>query len=470
MKTMADTSGGVINGMIKRAMEEVMRKELEKAEKEPQELGKEPQKKVLVKEEISVKEEPEIKPNSQIPNPEPRIPFEDENVEKLYEEGVKIIKDGMIIDGDVVQIDKEGVLVSVGAKTEGFIPIEELSIRRFSTPAEVISVGDKIKVYVLTTENEEGNLILSKKRADFENAWNKILTSFNQNDIITAKVIKRIKGGLLVDIEGVNGFIPASELGFLKERGLDDFLRKVLKLKILECDRNEKKVILSHKFAIEEEQKRNKQTLLDSLHPGKICKGKVVKITNFGVFVDLGGIDGLIHVSELAYRRIKHPKEIVRNVGESIEVMVIAVDKETGKVSLSLKQTQIDPWKEVSKQFEIGSVVTGVVSKIANAYIFVQISEGIEGFVPLSELSITKVTSASEVVKEREQVKVKVLDINPLERKMSLSLKRVYQDEEKQKVQTYLTTQNQKNGLGVTLGDVFKEKFGEKLELMKTPT
>ncbi|MFH1563323.1 MAG: 30S ribosomal protein S1 [Nitrospirota bacterium] len=457
---MADTSGGVINGMIKRAMEEVMRKE---SEKEPQ---KEVQKEVQ-EPEVLVKEEPEIKAEEKVEEKaEEKIEEveEIENVEELYEKDIKIIKDGMIIDGYVVQLDNEGVLVSVGAKTEGFIPIEELSIKRFSTPAEVISVGDKIKVYVLTTEDEEGNLILSKKWVEFEDIWNKILTAFNQKELITAKVIKRVRGGLIVDLEGINGFIPASEIGFFKERGLDEFLRKNLELKIIECNRNEGKIILSHKSVIEEEQKKKKQALLEFLHPGKICKGKVVRITNFGVFVDLGGIDGLIHVSELAYRRIKHPGEIVKNIGDEIEVMVLVVDKEKGKVSLSLKQIQVDPWQEVSKKFEIGSIVTGTVSKIANSYIFVQISEGIEGFVPLSELSIKKVTSASEVVKVGEQVKVKILDINPLERRMSLSLKRVYQEEEKQKTQTYLITQ--KNGIGATLGDVFKEKFGDKLELM----
>ncbi|MDI6734889.1 MAG: 30S ribosomal protein S1 [bacterium] len=446
---MADTSGGVINGMIKRAMEEVMRKE---AEKEPQEKIQEA--------EVSVKEKLDIKPKEE-EKEEEKI----ENVQKFYEEGVKTISDGLIIDGDVVQIDNEGVLVSVGAKTEGFIPLEELSIRRFSTPTEVVSVGDKIKVYVLTAENEEGNLILSKKRVDLENAWNKILTAFDQKEFILAKAIKQVKGGLLVDIEGINGFIPASEVSQFREKGLDRYLRKMLKLKILECDRNEKRIILSHKSVIEEEEKAKKQILLDSLHIGKICSGKVVRITDFGVFVDLGGIDGLIHVSELAYRRIKHPKEIVRNIGDSIEVIVLAIDKEKERVSLSLKQTKVDPWQEVSKKFAIGSIVTGKVSKIGKSYIFVHLEDGIEGLVPLSELSVKKVSAPSEVVKDGEQVQVKILDINPLERKMSLSLKRVYQDEEKQKTQTYLVAQ--KNGMGATLGDVFKEKFGEKSELMK---
>lgn len=464
---MADSGGSIVNGMIKRAMEEVMRKE---AEKEPQKKVQEAE--VSEKEEIEIKvekaEEKEKKKEQEKEKEEEKI--EDEDVQKFYEETVKTIKDEMVIEGDVVQIDKEGVLVSVGAKTEGIIPLEELSIRRFSSPSEIVSVGDKIKVYVLTTEDEEGRLILSKKRVELEDAWNKILTAFNQKDPITAKVIKKVKGGLLVDIEGINGFIPASqvhlaEVGFSKERGLDGYLRKVLKLKIIECDRNEKKVVLSHKSVIEEEIKRNKQALLESLHPGKICKGKVVRITNFGVFVDLGEIDGLIHVSELAYRRIKHPNEIVKRVGDDIEVMVLSVDKEKERVSLSLKQIQVDPWKEVSKKFEIGSVVIGKVSKIAKSYIFVHLEDGIEGLVPLSELSVKKVTTPSEVVKEGEHVKVKILDINPLERKMSLSLKRVYQEEEKQKTQTYLATQ--KNGIGATLGDIFKEKFGEKLELMR---
>jgi ribosomal protein S1 len=428
---MADTSTSIINGMIKRAMDEVMRKDAQV------ELTK-----------------PELKPKEE----EEKI----EDVEKLYEESVKPIKEGMILDGYVVQVDKEGALVSVGTKAEGFIPKEELSTKQFSTPSDILSVGDEIKVYVLTIDDGEGNLILSKKRAEIEEAWTKVSTALEENKIITAKVIDRVRGGLIADV-GIKGFIPISELNTIPKKGLNGYLKKTLKLKVIECNRKEKRLILSHKAAIEEELKRKKQQVLNSLHEGKICRGKVVRLTGFGVFVDLGGIDGLIHVSELAYRRIKHPKEIVK-VGDKIDVMVLSVDKEKEKISLSLKQTQVDPWNNVTNKFEIGSIVTGRISKIANSYLFVHLCEGIEGLVPFSELSVKKFSSPSEVVKEGQEVKVKILDIKPLERRMSLSLKQAYQEEEKQKIQDYLN--NQKNGLGVTLGDVFKEKLGDKLELI----
>lgn len=439
---MVDTAKGIINGMIKRAMDEVIRKESEKEVLEEEK----PEIKVEVKEEEEEKEE--------------KI----EDVEKFYEEGIKSIEIGMILDGYVSQVDEEGVLVSVGTKAEGFIPKEELSTKRFSSPSDIISVGDEIKVYVLATEDadEEGNLILSKKWVEIEEAWDKVSIAFEENKIISAKVIKRVKGGLIVDC-GITGFIPASELDFIPPKGLDGYLNKTLTLKIIECHRKEKKLIFSHKAALEEELKQKRLQILESLHEGKICQGKVVRVTGFGAFVDLGGIDGLIHVSELAYRRIKHPNEIVK-VGDKLDVMVLEINKEKEKVSLSLKQTQFDSWKEVSKKFEIGSVVTGKVSKITKSYIFVHLCEGIEGIVPFSELSVKKISSPSDVVKKGQEVKVKVLDIKPLERRMSLSLKQVYQEEQKQKVQNYLSAQ--KNGFGVTLGDVFKEKFGDKLELI----
>ncbi|MEW6095422.1 MAG: 30S ribosomal protein S1 [bacterium] len=438
---MENISKGIINGMIKRAMDEVMRKKTE--------------------EEALEKEKPEIKVEL---NEEEEKEEKIEDVEKFYEEGIKPIEKGMVIDGYVVHVEKEGVLVSIGTKAEGFIPKEELSTRRFSSPSDIISIGDKIKVYVITTDDGEGNLILSKKRAEIEEAWSKVATAFEENKIISAKVIERVRGGLIVTL-GIKGFIPISELNFIPKRGLNGYLNKTLKLKVIECNREEKKLIFSHKAALEEELKQKKQQVLESLYKGKICKGKVVRITGFGVFVDLGGIDGLIHVSELAYRRIKHPKEIVK-VGDKIDVMVLEVDKEKEKISLSLKQTQLDPWQEVSKKFEIGSVVTGKVSRIADSYIFVHLCEGIEGLVPFQELCVKKISTPSDVVKEGQEVKVKVLNIKPLERRMSLSLKQVYQEEEKQKVQDYLNAQ--KNGLGVTLGDIFKEKFGDKLELIGT--
>jgi len=434
---MGDISQGIINGMIKRAMNEVMRKE--------------------IKEEVLEKQKPE----SEVEEEEKE---KIEEVEKLYEESIKSLEAGMILNGHVVQVNKEGVLVSVGTKAEGFIPIDELSIKRFSSPSEIVSVGNEIKVYVISPSDEEGNLILSKKRVDIEETWNKIAIAFEEKKIINAKVINRVKGGVIVDIDGMKGFIPVSELNTIPPKGLNGYLNKTLPLKVIEWNRKERRIILSHKAAVEEEARKKKQQILESLHEGRICQGKVVRLTKFGVFVDIGGIDGLIHISELSYRRIKHPKDVVK-VGDIIEVMVLTVDKEKEKVSLSLKQTQIDPWQEAAKKFEIGSIVTGKVSKIANSYIFVHLCEGIEGLVPFGELSVKKVSSPSEVVKEGEEVKVKVLDIKPLERKISLSLKRVYQEEEKQKIQNYLTSQ--KNGLGITLGDVFKEKFGDKLELIK---
>jgi len=427
---MGDTSKGIINGMIERAMNKLMRKDFDKKE-------------------VSIEEREEE---------EEKI----EDIEKFYEEGVKPIEKGMILDGYVVKVNKEGVLVSVGTKAEGFIPKKELSTKGFSSPSDIVSVGDKIKVYVLTTDDGNGNLILSKKRAEIEEAWSKVATAFEENKIVSAKVIARIKGGLIATL-GIKGFIPISELGFIPPKGLNGYLNKTLKLKVIECNRKEKKLIFSHKAALEEELNQKKQQVLESLYEGKICKGKVVRLTGFGVFVDLGGIDGLIHLSELTYRRIKHPKEIVK-VGDKLDVMVLEVDKEKEKISLSLKQLQSDPWKEVSKKFEIGSIVTGRVSKITNSYIFVHLCEGIEGLVPFSELSVEKISSPLDVVKEDQEVKVKILDIKPLERKISLSLKQVYQEEEKQQIQNYIAAQ--KNGLGITLGDVFKEKFGDKLELI----
>lgn len=426
---MTNISSSIIDGAIKRVMDEIIHKNSDE------------NKEVLVKEE---EKEEEIKDIDQL------------EVERLYEESIRPIKKGMILNGYVAQVTKEGVLVSVGTKTEGFIPKEELSVKQFSSPQDIVSVGDEIKVYVITPDDGKGNLILSRKRVEIEEAWAKVVTAFKENKTISAKVVERVKGGLVADL-GIKGFIPASELDFIPQRGLNGYLNKKLKVKVIQCNRKEKILILSQKAVVKERLEKKKQRLLESLHKGKICKGKVVRITEFGVFVNLGGIDGLIHISELAYRRVNHPKEIVK-VGDKIDVMILEVDKEKERISLSLKQTQADPWMEVSKKFEIGAIVSGKVSKITNSYIFVHICEGIEGLVPFSELSIKKISSPSEIVKEGDEVRVKILDIKPLERRMSLSLKQVYQEELKQEVQNYLNGQS--NRVGITLGDIFREKLG----------
>jgi predicted RNA-binding protein with RPS1 domain len=341
------------------------------------------------------------------------------------------LNEGDVIQGVVVHIDREGVLVDVGTKSEGIIRRNELS-RDTSIPAEeLVQVGQTIDVYVMEAENQDGNLILSKKRADFEKAWEKVQEAKEENRTILAMVTDRVKGGLVVDL-GIRGFVPASHVGNgSMKNNLERYVGQSIPLKVIEVDKDRRKVVLSNKMAQEEERASKKQETVSSLQVGQTRKGVVRRLTNYGAFVDLGGIDGLLHISEMSWTRINHPQEVLKE-GQELDVLILKMDLEAGRVSLGLRQILPDPWTAIDQHFRVGDVITGQVSRVVPFGIFVQVEGGIEGIIPNSELAARKGGKNAPMPAQGEDVEVKVVDLRPEERKMTLSLRGLRGDEEPQ--------------------------------------
>jgi small subunit ribosomal protein S1 len=332
-------------------------------------------------------------------------------------------KDGDIVDGEVVKIDREEVLLDIGYKSEGVIPSKELSIRHDVDPNEVVKVGDRIEALVLQKEDKEGRLILSKKRAQYERAWGRIEEIMRSGQTITGPVIEVVKGGLILDI-GLRGFLPASLVDLRRVRDLQPYVGQELEAKIIELDRNRNNVVLSRRAFLEESQSEGRKSFLQSLKKGERRKGTVSSIVNFGAFVDLGGVDGLVHVSELSWKHVDHPQEVV-SVGQEVEVEVLDVDLDRERVSLSLKATQEDPWKEFERTSQAGSVITGTVTKLVPFGAFVRVAPGIEGLVHISEISNEHVDSPESVLQVGQEVQVKVIDVDVQRRRVSLSMRQV---------------------------------------------
>ena len=332
-------------------------------------------------------------------------------------------KDGDIVDGEVVKIDRDEVLLDIGYKSEGVIPSKELSIRHDVDPSEVVTVGDRIEALVLQKEDKEGRLILSKKRAQYERAWGRIEEVMHAGGTIIGPVIEVVKGGLILDI-GLRGFLPASLVDLRRVRDLHPFVGTELECKIIELDRNRNNVVLSRRAFLEESQSEGRKKFLESLQKGERRKGTVSSIVNFGAFVDLGGVDGLVHVSELSWKHVDHPSEVV-SVGEEVEVEVLDVDLDRERVSLSLKATQEDPWKEFERQYQAGEIIDGQVTKLVPFGAFVRVAQGIEGLVHISELAEGHVESPEAVLSVGDSVRVKVIDVDVSRRRVSLSMRQV---------------------------------------------
>ncbi len=338
-----------------------------------------------------------------------------------YEESFRELKRGEFLTGRVIQINDDGAMVDVGYKTEGFIPLSQLTHRKDVPPGELLEVGQDVKVVVLKVNHAEGQVLLSKRQADVESAWFSILEAHQNGEILESTCVEQVKGGLIVDI-GLRGFVPASHVDLRPVSDLSDYVGEVMKLKVLEVDQKRRKVVLSRKKALEEERDRLKEATLSELAEGQIVSGEVARLTNFGAFVNLGGVDGLVHISEMSWKRIKHPSEVVR-VGEQVDVRVLGVDRNKERISLSLKQARPDPWQDLETRFAIGTVVQGKVTKLAKNYAFVEVTDGIEGLVPLSELSEFRVSKSSDVLTVGQEVKVRVIDLKPDQRRMTLSVR-----------------------------------------------
>src|SRR6266480_3450536 len=334
---------------------------------------------------------------------------------------IKPFDEGDLVAGTVVKIDKDEVLVDIGFKSEGVIPAHELSIKQDVDPSRVVSVGDRVEALVLQKEDKEGRLILSKKRAQYERAWGNIEAIKQAGGIVKGPVIEVVKGGLIVDI-GLRGFLPASLVELRRVRDLAPYVGRELECKIIELDKNRNNVVLSRRAYLEEAHSEQRKEFLENLKPGEIRTGTVSSIVNFGAFVDLGGVDGLVHVSELSWRHVDHPSSVVQ-VGDEIDVQVLEVDMDRERISLSLKATQQDPWQEFASNHRVGELVYGRVTKLVPFGAFVQVGDGIEGLVHISEMAVHHVDLPEQVVTPGEELWVKIIDLDLQRRRISLSIK-----------------------------------------------
>src|SRR5205809_58961 len=358
-------------------------------------------------------------------NSTPKVAVNDIGSEEAFlaaiDETIKYFNDGDIVEGTVVKVDRDEVLLDIGYKTEGVIPSRELSIKHDVDPHDVVKTGEHIEALVLQKEDKEGRLILSKKRAQYERAWGTIEKIKEEDGVVTGTVIEVVKGGLILDI-GLRGFLPASLVEMRRVRDLQPYVGQEIEAKIIDLDKNRNNVVLSRRAWLEQTQSEVRHTFLNTLSKGQIRKGVVSSIVNFGAFVDLGGVDGLVPVSELSWKHIDHPSEVVE-VGQEVTVEVLDVDMDRERVSLSLKSTQEDPWQQFARTHQIGQVVPGRVTKLVPFGAFVRVEEGIEGLVHISELADRHVEIPEQVVQVGDEIFVKVIDIDLERRRISLSLK-----------------------------------------------
>jgi small subunit ribosomal protein S1 len=340
-----------------------------------------------------------------------------------YDATLVLFEEGDVVTGKVVRIDKDEVLVDIGYKSEGVIPAHELSIRKSVDAGEEVELGEEVDALVLTKEDQDGRLILSKKRARFEKAWRRIEAAAESGEPVEGTVIEVVKGGLIIDL-GVRGFLPASLVDIRRVQNLDEFLGQKIECKVIELNRSRNNVVLSRRAVLEEERKEQRQQILDRLQPGMVVEGAISNIVDFGAFVDLDGIDGLIHISELSWSHVNHPSEIL-SIGDVVPVKVLDIDRERQRISLGLKQTQEDPWQRVVDTYNLGDELEGRVTKVVSFGAFVEIFDGVEGLVHISELAQHHVENPREVVNQGDVIRVKILEIDSERRRLSLSVKRV---------------------------------------------
>tara|TARA_B100001250_G_scaffold4740_1_gene4010 strand:+ start:718 stop:2037 length:1320 start_codon:yes stop_codon:yes gene_type:complete len=345
----------------------------------------------------------------------------DKSLDDAFSESMVQVEDGQLVSGTVVKVDREEALLDIGFKSEGVIPRRELSIRNDVSVDELVSLGDQIQALVIQKEDKEGRLILSKKRAQYEKAWGDIQEVKDNDGMVKGLVIEVVKGGLIVDI-GLRGFLPASLVELRRVRDLQPYMGMEIEAKIIELDKNRNNVVLSRRSWLEETQKEQREEFLDLLKPGERRKGVISSVVNFGAFVDLGGMDGLIHVSELSWKHVSHPSDVV-TIGDEVDIEVLEVDLDRERISLSLKATQQDPWQEFADSHRVGELVYGRVTKLVPFGSFVQVGDNIEGLVHISEMSEHHVDLPEQVVTPGEELWVKIIDVDLEKRRISLSVK-----------------------------------------------
>ncbi|MDX6495242.1 MAG: small subunit ribosomal protein, partial [Gaiellales bacterium] len=328
--------------------------------------------------------------------------------------------------------------VDIGYKSEGVILSNELSIRKSANPFDEVEMGEEVDALVLTKEDQDGRLILSKKRARFEKAWRRIEAAAESGEPVEGAVIEVVKGGLIIDL-GVRGFLPASLVDIRRVQDLDEYRDQTLRCKVIELNRSRNNVVLSRRAVLEEERREQRQQILDRLSPGAEVEGVISNIVDFGAFVDLDGIDGLIHISELSWSHVNHPSEVLE-IGQTVKVKVLDVDRDRQRISLGLKQTQTDPWQRVIDETHQGDVVVGRITKVVTFGAFAEILSGVEGLIHISELADHHVENPRDVVNQGDEVNVKVIEIDAERRRLSLSLKRVEAGETVKRIEMDGTT------------------------------
>ncbi|WP_145542860.1 30S ribosomal protein S1 [Virgibacillus sp. SK37] len=358
------------------------------------------------------------------------------------------------ITGKVVRLEEKQVLVDIGYKTEGILPISELSNLHVESTNDVVKEGDELTLKVKKVEDDE--VILSKRAIDSELAWNDLVEKYEKGEVFETEVKEVVKGGLVADV-GVRGFIPASLVETFYVDDFTDYKGKKLTVKIVDLDKEKSRIILSHRAVVEAEENEKKVVLLQSLEPGQVVEGTVQRITNFGVFVDLGGIDGLVHISQLAHEHVEKASDIVSE-GDKIKVEILSIDRDNERISLSHKNTLPGPWTNIEERISSGDTLEGTVKRLVNFGAFVEVLPGVEGLVHISQIANRHIGTPQEVLEVGQKVNVKVLDINESEKRISLSIKELEQEQAEQEYKQY---EKEEEEFGIHLGDLIGDKLNK---------
>ncbi|MHC6180502.1 30S ribosomal protein S1 [Clostridium sp. JNZ X4-2] len=364
------------------------------------------------------------------------------------------VKNGEIVKGKVISITDKEAMVNIGYMVDGVLPKSEVCKKEDEDMGELLKVGDEIYVYIVNINSGEEGLLLSKVKADEIRAWDKIEYLFKNRETFQVVVKEVVKGGVLADLYDLRAFIPASQLSVKYVNNLEDFINRTLSVRIIELDKSKHKIVLSRREVEQIELAKKAEQLWNNIQKGEEREGVVSRLTGFGAFIDLGGVDGLVHVSQLSWKRIKNPSEVV-SIGDHVKVYVLDVDKEKNRISLSMKNREDNPWSKVNEKYKLDDIVQGTVIKIINIGAFVEIQSGLEGFVHISEISREHIVKPSDVLSVGDVVKVKILNIDAKANRMSLSIKEAEDSSSKGDFKEYIDNSNQ----GVTLGDLFKDKL-----------
>ncbi|GAF65313.1 30S ribosomal protein S1 [Bacillus sp. TS-2] len=370
-------------------------------------------------------------------------------------EELKALEVGDVVSGKVTKVEEKQALVDVGYKLDGIIPISELSSLHVEKVSDVLSVDEELELKIIKLEDDE--LILSKRAVLSEKAWEKLQQAFTENELLEAEVAEVVKGGLVVDL-GVRGFIPASLVERHYVEDFSDYKGKLVRLKVVELDKEHNKLILSQRAVLDEEEDQKKKNVLQEIQAGDVIEGTVQRLTNFGAFVDLGGVDGLVHISQLAHHRVETPSDVVSE-GDQVKVKVLSVDTESERVSLSIKDTLPGPWEKVEQQLQVGDTVKGIVRRMVSFGAFIEVADGVEGLVHISQIANRHIGTPSEVLTEGEEVEAKVLDIDKEEKRISLSIRALLQEDSGQENYEEYEKMKDEESTGFSLGDMIGDQL-----------